>query len=105
MARLERIRSLAAIGGVIAMTLVPSLAKADTQVQARRCMPGATFPRARSTAEWFKDYNAQHPEVVVEYQPIGSGGGIKQFTAGTVDFGASDAPRWMTRKSRRSRAA
>jgi len=41
--------------------------------------------------EWFKQYHDKHPDVVVEYQGIGSGGGIQQFTAGTVDFGASDA--------------
>ena len=41
--------------------------------------------------EWFKQYHDKNANVVVEYQGIGSGGGIKQFTAGTVDFGASDA--------------
>jgi phosphate transport system substrate-binding protein len=51
---------------------------------------GASFPAPLYT-QWFKDYNQKHPNTVVEYQSIGSGGGIKQFTAGTVDFGASDA--------------
>ncbi len=40
----------------------------------------------------FYDYSEKHPDVTVNYQSIGSGGGIQQFTAGTVDFGASDVP-------------
>lgn len=40
----------------------------------------------------FYDYTAKHPDVTVNYQSIGSGGGIQQFTAKTVDFGASDVP-------------
>jgi phosphate transport system substrate-binding protein len=40
----------------------------------------------------FYAYSQAHPEVTVNYQPIGSGGGIQQFTAKTVDFGASDVP-------------
>jgi phosphate transport system substrate-binding protein len=51
---------------------------------------GATFPE-QIYKQWFKDYNADHTNVTVEYQGKGSGGGIKDFTAGTTDFGASDA--------------
>ncbi|HEX6749496.1 MAG TPA: phosphate ABC transporter substrate-binding protein PstS [Longimicrobium sp.] len=51
---------------------------------------GATFP-APIYSKWFSDYGQAHP-VQVNYQSIGSGGGIQQVTAGTVDFGASDAP-------------
>lgn len=40
----------------------------------------------------FYTYSEQHPDVTVNYQSIGSGGGIQQFTAKTVDFGASDVP-------------
>ncbi|HEY3912399.1 MAG TPA: phosphate ABC transporter substrate-binding protein PstS [Stellaceae bacterium] len=40
----------------------------------------------------FYEYSQQHPDVTVNYQSIGSGGGIQQFTARTVDFGASDVP-------------
>src|SRR5579863_3058036 len=40
----------------------------------------------------FYIYSQQNPEVTVNYQSIGSGGGIQQFTAKTVDFGASDVP-------------
>ncbi len=52
---------------------------------------GATFPYPLYS-KWFSEYNKLHPDVRLNYQSIGSGGGIQQFTAGTVDFGASDAP-------------
>jgi phosphate transport system substrate-binding protein len=52
---------------------------------------GATFPAPIYT-KWFHDYNKTNPKVEINYQSIGSGGGIKQLTAKTVDFGASDAP-------------
>jgi phosphate transport system substrate-binding protein len=52
---------------------------------------GATFPEPFYTQAFYQ-YNQAHPEISVNYQAIGSGGGIKQFTAGTVDFGASDVP-------------
>ena len=42
--------------------------------------------------KWFSEYNKAHPIVKFDYQSIGSGGGIKQFSAKTVDFGGSDAP-------------
>jgi phosphate transport system substrate-binding protein len=43
-------------------------------------------------SKWFAEYSAAHPGVEVNYQSIGSGGGIRQVTAGLVDFGASDGP-------------
>jgi len=43
-------------------------------------------------SKWFSEYHKIHSDVQVNYQPIGSGGGIRQVTAGTVDFGASDMP-------------
>src|SRR6266850_7141163 len=52
---------------------------------------GATFPYP-IYSKWFSDYNKLHPEVEINYQSIGSGGGIKQITEKTVDFGATDAP-------------
>jgi len=52
---------------------------------------GATFPNPMYS-KWFSEYGKSHPDVQVNYQPIGSGGGIRQVTAGTVDFGASDMP-------------
>ena len=50
---------------------------------------GATFPYP-IYSKWFSEYSASHPGVTINYQSIGSGGGIRQVTAGTVDFGASD---------------
>src|SRR5512146_1131755 len=52
---------------------------------------GATFPFP-IYSKWFSQYNKLHPDVRINYQSIGSGGGIKQITERTVDFGASDAP-------------
>ncbi len=52
---------------------------------------GATFP-AVIYQKWFDEYHKLHPDVQINYQAIGSGGGIAQLTAGTVDFGASDMP-------------
>ena len=50
---------------------------------------GATFPYP-IYSKWFSEYTQQHPNVKINYQSIGSGGGIRQVTEGTVDFGASD---------------
>jgi phosphate transport system substrate-binding protein len=52
---------------------------------------GATFPNP-IYSKWFNEYHKQHPEIAINYQSIGSGGGIKQLQSGTVDFGASDGP-------------
>lgn len=52
---------------------------------------GATFPFPLYS-RWFAEYQRVEPAVRINYQSIGSGGGIKQLQAGTVDFGASDAP-------------
>src|SRR5690349_7445352 len=52
---------------------------------------GASFPAPLYT-KWFSDYRAIDPDVAINYQAIGSGGGIRQVTVGTVDFGASDSP-------------
>ena len=51
---------------------------------------GATFPYP-IYSKWFSEYAAAHPGVEINYQSIGSGGGIRQVSAGLVDFGASDA--------------
>ncbi len=52
---------------------------------------GATFPYPMYS-KWFSEYHKAHPDIQINYQSIGSGGGIRQVTAGTVDFGASDGP-------------
>jgi len=51
---------------------------------------GASFP-APLYLKWFKAYNGTHPNIQVDYQSIGSGGGVKSFMDRTVDFAASDA--------------
>jgi phosphate transport system substrate-binding protein len=70
---------LAVVGAVVAQGTI--------QLQAA----GATFPAPIYT-KWFDAYNKMHPNIQVNYQPVGSGGGIRQLTAKTVDFGASDGP-------------
>src|SRR5262249_45595146 len=52
---------------------------------------GATFPNP-IYSKWFSEYNKMHPNVQINYQPIGSGGGIRQLSAGTVFFGATAGP-------------
>jgi phosphate transport system substrate-binding protein len=52
---------------------------------------GATFPAA-IYQKWFEEYHKLHSGTEINYQSIGSGGGIAQLTGGTVDFGASDMP-------------
>jgi phosphate transport system substrate-binding protein len=52
---------------------------------------GASFPYPMYS-KWFDEYRKNNPSVEINYQSIGSGGGIRQVTEGTVDFGASDGP-------------
>lgn len=52
---------------------------------------GATFPYPLYS-KWFSEYHKANPDTEINYQSIGSGGGIRQFTDKTIDFGASDAP-------------
>jgi phosphate transport system substrate-binding protein len=52
---------------------------------------GATFPYPMYS-KWFDEYHKKNANLAINYQSIGSGGGIKQVTEGTVDFGASDGP-------------
>lgn len=70
---------------VLAITMVGGAAVAQNINAA-----GATFPYPIYN-RWFTEYAQAHPGVHINYQSIGSGGGIKQVTEGTVDFGASDA--------------
>ena len=71
---------------VVLLVLAVSAAHAQNLTGA-----GATFPYP-IYSKWFSEYAAAHPGVQINYQSIGSGGGIKQFTSGLVDFGASDMP-------------
>ncbi|HEY6357728.1 MAG TPA: phosphate ABC transporter substrate-binding protein PstS, partial [Vicinamibacterales bacterium] len=52
---------------------------------------GATFPDP-IYEKWFSEYNKLHPDIQINYQPIGSGGGVSAITQQTVFFGASDMP-------------
>src|ERR1700693_1388626 len=52
---------------------------------------GATFPYP-IYSKWFSEYNKLHPDVEINYQSIGSGGGIRQLSNETVFFGATDGP-------------
>src|ERR1039457_1310502 len=74
-----------ALMGLLALATAPFAAA--QQINAA----GATFP-AVIYQKWFEEYRKLHPDVQVNYQSIGSGGGIAQLTSGTVDFGASDMP-------------
>jgi len=65
------------------------LASAGTAHAQKLTGAGATFPYP-IYSKWFSEYSAAHPGVEINYQSIGSGGGIKQVTSGLVDFGASD---------------
>jgi phosphate transport system substrate-binding protein len=82
-------RSLMLRGGIVlgvATLVVAGPAAAQTSLTGA----GATVPNPIYT-KWFDAYNKQ-TGVQVNYQSIGSGGGIRQFTEGTVDFGATDGP-------------
>jgi phosphate transport system substrate-binding protein len=60
---------------------------------------GASFPYP-IYSKWFYAYRQQHPHAWINYQSIGSGGGIRQLRAGTVDFGATDIPLTQEQTSR-----
>ncbi len=81
--RIDRWLYLAALGAVLAL---PAAAQ-TVQINGA----GATFPYP-IYSKWFSEYNKLHPEVEVNYQSIGSGGGIRQLTNQTVFFGATDGP-------------
>jgi phosphate transport system substrate-binding protein len=75
-----------------ALVAVALLVVALSTAQAQKLTgAGATFPYP-IYSKWFSEYSAAHPGVQINYQSIGSGGGIRQMTAGLVDFGATDAP-------------
>lgn len=78
------IRRIVLLLAVLVMSL-PVLA--ETQLNGA----GATFPYPMYS-KWFSEYNKLHSDVQINYQSIGSGGGIRQVLNSTVDFGASDGP-------------
>jgi phosphate transport system substrate-binding protein len=78
-------RLIPILGG--AGALAASVVLAASQINGA----GATFPAPIYT-KWFSEYNKLHPDVQINYQPVGSGGGIRQITNQTVFFGATDGP-------------
>ena len=80
-----KITSLLTLGTLAASAFLAASATAQ-QISGA----GATFP-APLYQRWGAEYNKLHPAVQVNYQSVGSGAGVKNFTAGVVDFGASDA--------------
>ncbi len=100
MAQVWKRKALAAFGAVLVVTACGRDAGADPSQMAQGAATrggavmltgaGATFPFPLYS-KWFSTYS-QSNQVRVNYQSIGSGGGIRQLTEGTVDFGASDAP-------------
>jgi ABC-type phosphate transport system substrate-binding protein len=68
---------------------VPAQKTATSNIEGTLAAAGASFPAA-IYQRWFSDLAPQG--IQVNYQSVGSGAGVRQFTAGTVDFGASDKP-------------
>src|SRR5712671_7097902 len=83
MQAIHRIAAAAALASV----LVAGVAAQKMQINGA----GATFPNP-IYSKWFSEYNKLHPDIQSNYQPIGSGGGIRQLTNQTVFFGATDGP-------------
>jgi len=77
------------LAGILATLAVVSFASAADPLTINGA--GATFPYPLYS-KWFYEYSNANPSVRFNYQSIGSGGGIKQIIAGTVSFGATDAP-------------
>jgi phosphate transport system substrate-binding protein len=106
MAKSKQLFVIASPLAVIGLLLVASIAipanirvqQAFAQGQVTLNGAGATFPFPLIDT-WRVQYAKENPNVSLNYQSIGSGGGIKQFTAMTVDFGASDAPLSETQRS------
>ena len=87
MRKMERI-SLKSLAFVFILTLLLwGMVPAYAQIQLNGA--GATFPYP-IYSKWFDEYHKLHPDIQINYQSIGSGGGIRQVMEGTVDFGAAD---------------
>ncbi|HEY2645328.1 MAG TPA: phosphate ABC transporter substrate-binding protein PstS [Candidatus Acidoferrales bacterium] len=82
-------RKIKVLGVVAFLSVIATFASAQGQVLLNAA--GATFPYP-IYSKWFDVYHTAHPNVQINYQSIGSGGGIRQLLDKTVDFGASDGP-------------
>jgi phosphate transport system substrate-binding protein len=85
--QIHRRITLKNLAPVLALVLLALPAAAQTKLNGA----GATFPYP-IYSKWFSEYHGAHSDVEINYQSIGSGGGIRQLQSGTVDFGASDMP-------------
>ncbi len=74
----------------VGLAMIAGLSVANASAQTRINAAGATFPYP-IYSKWFSEFKTEK-NVEINYQSIGSGGGISQLTSGTVDFGASDKP-------------
>jgi phosphate transport system substrate-binding protein len=83
------VKALSVLAVLLAIAACATLATAAGQVLLNAA--GATFPYPMYS-KWFDVYHQAHPDVQINYQSIGSGGGIRQLIDKTVDFGASDGP-------------
>jgi phosphate transport system substrate-binding protein len=82
---------IAKLAGILALVLALASTLALANAQTLLNAAGATFPYP-IYSKWFDVYHQAHPDVQINYQSIGSGGGIRQLLDKTVDFGASDGP-------------
>jgi phosphate transport system substrate-binding protein len=80
-------KSTRIFSAAVALVLTGLVAAAAQQINGA----GATFPFP-IYSKWFSEYNKLHPDIQINYQSLGSGAGIRQMTARTVFFGASDGP-------------
>jgi phosphate transport system substrate-binding protein len=84
-------RSLVAVVGILVLVFVSLACGSGSEGRVSLQGAGATFPNPLYQ-KWLSEYGKLHPGVRIDYQSIGSGGGIKQLKEQTVDFGATDVP-------------
>jgi phosphate transport system substrate-binding protein len=90
----ENLRSLSSLPALVLALPLLAAAFAAAPAAAQKVQingAGATFPFP-IYSKWFDEYHKAHPDVEINYQSIGSGGGIRQLSNQTVFFGASDGP-------------
>lgn len=83
---------------LLGLTVLPALLATAAMGAETINAAGATFP-APIYQKWFEEFKMAHPDIQINYQAIGSGAGMRQLSAGTVDFGASDEPMTDERKA------
>jgi phosphate transport system substrate-binding protein len=84
-------RIISILIGILGVGLLAVMIGVATEAATLINGAGATFPFPLYS-KWFSEFHKVHSEVQINYQSIGSGGGIRQFTAHTIDFGATDIP-------------